>query len=183
VIAGSLCTGYGGLDLAAESQLDIELAWVADNDPDAAKVLAARFPGVPNLGDIKQVDWYRVTPIELLLLGFPCQDVSAAGKRLGLQPGNRSGIWAYCALAISVLRPRLVIIENVRGLLSARAYSDLEPCPWCVGDSPDKCLRAMGAVLGDLSALDYDAEWETVPAADVGAPHNRERVFIAAWSR
>jgi DNA (cytosine-5)-methyltransferase 1 len=181
VIAGSLCTGYGGLDQGVGAQLDIELAWVADNDPDAAKALAQRYPGVQNLGDITVVDWYHVTPIEVLLAGFPCQDVSVAGARDGLLPGNRSGVWSYCALAISVLRPPLVIIENVKGLLSARAHSDVEPCPWCVGDSADRILRALGAVLGDLASLGYDAEWETVSAADAGCCHQRERVFIVAW--
>ena len=179
--AGSLCTGYGGLDLAASYVLGAELVWLAENDPDASKVLAERYPGVPNLGDITKLDWSLVELVELLLLGFPCQDVSAAGKRAGMQPGTRSGVWSYCARAIGVLRPRLVIIENVRGLLSARAHSDVEPCPWCVGDAADRQLRALGAVLGDLSSRGYDAEWETVSAADAGACHLRERVFIVAW--
>jgi hypothetical protein len=110
-----------------------------------------------------------------------CQDVSSAGRRAGLQPGNRSGIWSHCAYAIGVLRPQLVIIENVKGLLSARAHSDVEPCPWCMGNTTDKCLRALGAVLGDLASLGYDAEWETLPASDAGCCHGRERVFIVAW--
>jgi DNA (cytosine-5)-methyltransferase 1 len=181
VKTGSLCTGYSGLELGAAAHFDIELQWVADNDPDAAVALAEHHPGVLNLGDIKEVDWYRVTPIELLLLGFPCQDVSAAGRRAGLQPGNRSGVWAYCAYAIGVLRPQLVIIENVKGLLSARAHSDVEPCPWCMGNTTERSLRALGAVLGDLATLGYDAEWETLPASDAGCCHGRDRVFIVAW--
>jgi site-specific DNA-cytosine methylase len=172
---------YSGLELGASAHFDIDLQWVADNDPDAAVALAEHHPGVLNLGDIKEVDWSRVTPIELLLLGFPCQDVSSAGRRAGLQPGNRSGIWSHCAYAIGVLRPQLVIIENVKGLLSARAHSDVEPCPWCMGNTTERSLRALGAVLGDLASLGYDAEWATLPASDAGCCHGRDRVFIVAW--
>ena len=112
----------------------------------------------------------------------PCQDVSHAGRRAGLGPGTRSGLWASMAHAIDKLRPRLVVAENVRGLLSARAASDLEPCPWCVGDGDDvPVLRALGAVLGDLADLGYDAAWHGLRAADVGACHGRFRVFVLAW--
>jgi site-specific DNA-cytosine methylase len=111
-----------------------------------------------------------------------CQDVSCAGARKGLRAGNRTGVWSYVARAIGELRPSLVVLENVRGLLSAGADSDMEPCPWCVGDSGDEsALRALGAVLGDLADLGFDAEWTLVSAADAGAPHRRERVFILAW--
>jgi DNA (cytosine-5)-methyltransferase 1 len=73
---GSLCTGYGGLDLAAEAVLGARLAWYAETDPRASTVLTARFPGVPNLGDIRTVDWTRVEPVDVLTAGFPCQDIS-----------------------------------------------------------------------------------------------------------
>ena len=178
---GSLCTGYGGLDRAVESVIGGELAWVADNDPGAAKILAHHFPGVENLGDITAVDWAAVEPVDILTAGFPCQDVSCAGARKGLRAGNRTGVWAYVAVAIDALRPSLVVLENVRGLLSAGADSDVESCPWCLGEAGNEHpLRALGAVLGDLADLGYDAEWATVSAADAGAPHRRERVFIVA---
>jgi DNA (cytosine-5)-methyltransferase 1 len=150
--------------------------------PGASAILAERFPGIPNLGDITAVDWAAVPPVDVLTAGFPCQDISCAGARRGLQPGTRSGVWSNVAEAIRIIRPRLVLLENVRGLLSASAHSDMEPCPWCLGDcKTERPLRALGAVLGDLASLGLDAEWEVLPASAVGAPHRRERVFILAW--
>ena len=180
---GSLFTGYGGLDMAVADTLGGETAWVSDIDKGACKILAHRYPDAPNLGDITTVDWSQVEPVDVLTGGFPCQDVSHAGKRAGIRPGTRSGLWEHFAYAIDQLRPSLVVIENVRGLLSASAHSDLEPCPWCLGDEPDGHLRALGAVLGGLADIGYDAEWVGLPASGVGAPHGRFRVFIAAHPR
>lgn len=180
--AGSLCTGYGGLDLAVGAVLGGDLAWVADNDPGAAKILASRFPAAKNLGDITAVDWATVEPVDVLCMGFPCTDISCAGKRAGLRKGTRSGVWFDCARAIAALRPPLVVIENVKELLSERADSDMEQCPWCLGDtSPESAMRALGAVLADLAEIGFDAEWVSVPAASAGACHLRWRVFILAW--
>jgi DNA (cytosine-5)-methyltransferase 1 len=97
--------------------------------------------------------------------------------------GTRSGLWTHVARAIEALQPRLVVIENVRGLLSARAHSDLEPCTWCMGEADDgpPDLRALGAVLGDLARLGLHAEWQVVRASEVGACHQRERVILIAW--
>lgn len=112
----------------------------------------------------------------------PCQDVSLAGRRRGLKEGTRSGLWSEFARLIDTVRPDWVVIENVRGLLSADAAGDVEPCPWCLGDDGEQhALRALGAVLGDLADLGFDAEWTGLRAADVGAPHGRLRVFILAW--
>lgn len=172
--------------MAVESVLGGELAWVADNDEGAAAILAHRFPAAKNLGDISETDWATVEPVDVMCTGFPCTDVSCAGGRAGIQPGNQSGVWAYCAVGISILRPKLVIIENVRGLLDASANSDVEPCPWCVGDQREQpVLRALGAVLGDLADLGFDAEWVGLPASDerVGACHGRWREFVLAWPR
>lgn len=181
---GSLCSGYEGLGMAVQSVLGGELAWVADDSPGASAILAHHWPTVPNLGDITAVDWTAVEPVDVLCAGFPCQDVSAAGLRAGMRDGNRSGLWSYVAEAIAALRPPLVYIENVRGLLSAGADCDLEPCPGCLGDEPDQpALRACGAVCGDLASLGFDAEWTTLPASAVGASHGRPRVFVLAWPR
>lgn len=184
---GSLCSGYGGLDMAVMDVLDASVAWHAQYDPDdhhqwAAQILAHHWPAVPNHGDITAADWSRVEPIDVLTAGFPCQDLSLAGKREGMREGNRSGLWFHVARAIETLRPRLVVIENVPGILTSAADGDLEPCPWCLGDTGgEPPLRALGAVLADLARLGFDAEWTSLGAADVGAPHRRRRVFLLAW--
>lgn len=181
ISVGSLFSGYGGLDLGLRSALPRAApAWFVEFDKHPSDVLRQRFPSVPNLGDITAIDWGRVEPVDVLAGGFPCQDVSHAGKRAGIRPDTRSGLWSHFAYAIDQLRPRLVVIENVKGLLSAEAHSDLERDCWCMGDKRDSDMRALGAVLGDLADLGFDAEWASVRASDIGAPHRRERVFIVA---
>jgi DNA (cytosine-5)-methyltransferase 1 len=154
---GSLCTGYGGLDLAVLAVLDGHLAWCADNDPAAARLLAARWPGVPNLGDITRVDWNRVPPVDIVTAGWPCQDVSHAGTRAGIT-GPRSGLWRYVAAAIRDLRPRYAFLENVVGLKT----------------------RGLDVVQADLATLRYDTAWACLRASDIGAAHQRDRVFLLA---
>jgi len=180
---GGLFAGYGGLEQGLARVLDVEPAWWSEVEPAPCAVLAHRWPDVPNLGDITKVDWTAVEPVDVITGGFPCQDVSHAGKRGGLKPTTRSGLWSHMAYAIDRLRPALVVAENVRGLLSAEADSDVEQCAWCVGGAADgePPLRALGAVLADLAELGYDAAWCGLRAADVGAPHGRFRIFILAW--
>lgn len=191
-----LFEGYGGLTMGVQSVLGGTLAAYAEIEPAMVKLLARRHPGVPNLGDVSTTDWaalrtslLREYGVEhaghllgvIMTGGFPCQDVSLAGLRAGLKAGTRSGLWSEFARGIDVIRPGLVVIENVRGLLSAEATGNVEPDPWAVGDGPDgPALRALGAVLGDLADLGYDARWCGVRAADAGAPHGRYRVFIVA---
>lgn len=178
---GSLFSGAGGLDLAVAQVFGGDVVWHAEIDKAASKVLAYRFPGVPNLGSVTDIDWATVPPVDVLCGGFPCQDVSAAGKRAGIKDGTRSGLWSVFAEAIDQLRPQYVVVENVRGLLSATAHRDMESDEADMGvGGRVPVLRAAGAVLGDLADLGYDAQWATVAAADVGAPHRRERVFILA---
>ena len=81
---GSLCTGFGGLDMAVQRIFGAELAWVADTDPHISKLLARRFLGVPNLGDITRVDWRRLELVDIVCTGFPCQDISYAGRGAGI---------------------------------------------------------------------------------------------------
>jgi len=154
---GSLCTGYGGLDLAVLAVLGGHLAWVADNDPAAARLLAARWPAVPNLGDITTVDWHTVARVGVVTAGFPCQDISHAGTRTGIT-GPRSSLWSVIATAVGVLRPQLVFVENVAALRN----------------------RGLDVVLADLAALRYDTTWLCLRAADVGAAHRRDRLFLLA---
>ncbi|QDK03522.1 DNA methylase [Mycobacterium phage Lucyedi] len=165
---GSLFSGAGGLELAVESVFGGRTLWQAETNTAASTVLAKRF-GVPNIGDVTKINWHTVPRVDVLCGGFPCQDVSHAGLRAGITEGTRSGLWTYFAEAIDVLRPRYVVIENVRGLLSAKA-TGTQGVP----------MRAMGRVLGDLADLGYDARWKTLAASSVGAPHKRERVFILA---
>jgi DNA (cytosine-5)-methyltransferase 1 len=180
---GSLFSGYGGLDLAVMEMFDAEVAWHCEWEEAPSRILEKHFPGVPNYHDVSNVDWTAVEPVDILTGGFPCQDVSLAGSRAGLKDGTRSGLWSEFAKAIDVLRPKWVVIENVRGLLSAKANSDLEYCTWCMGETGrgEPPLRALGAVLGDLADLGYDARWTGVRASDAGAPHQRFRVFILAY--
>jgi DNA (cytosine-5)-methyltransferase 1 len=179
---GSLFSGYGGLDLAVTAVTGAEVAWHCEWDDAPSKILEKNFPGIPNYRDVTKVDFSQVEQVDILTGGFPCQDLSLAGKRAGLKDGTRSGLWSEFARAIETIKPRLVVIENVRGLLSATAHSDMEPCTWCVGDgSTEPSLRALGAVLGDLADIGYDAKWTGIRAADAGAPHNRFRIFIIAY--
>ena len=181
---GSLFSGYGGLDLAAAEVLGGEVAWHCEWDDAPSKILAHHYPDIPNFRDVSLVDFTTVPPVDVLTGGFPCQDVSLAGRRAGMREGTRSGLWSQYARAIDELKPSLVVIENVRGLLSAEADRNMEPDPWSVGDGDARpSLRALGAVLGDLADLGYDAEWCGVRAADAGAPHGRFRVFVIAYPR
>jgi DNA (cytosine-5)-methyltransferase 1 len=157
--AGSLCTGYGGLDLAVAAVLGAALAWCAETDRHAAAVLAARFPAVPNLGDLTSVDWAAVPRVDLVTAGFPCQDISTAGRGAGIEKGTRSGLWTHIAEAVGQLRPGYVLVENVAALRA----------------------RGLGRVLADLAALGYDTQWASLRASDVGAAHRRDRIFILAW--
>ncbi len=158
---GSMFTGCGGLDLGAATALGgAQLAWCADPDPHVRAVLAERLPGVPNLGDVTGIDWRAVPPVNVITAGWPCQDISAAGRRAGLVHGERSGLWRHIPQAVAVLRPAMVVLENVAALR------------WRGG--------GLGIVLDDLAGVGYDCLWTTMRASDVGAAHRRERVFLLA---
>ncbi|MGC4855353.1 DNA cytosine methyltransferase [Micromonospora sp. DT4] len=154
---GSVCTGYGGLDIAVELVLGGRLAWYAETDRHAAAVLARHWPHVANLGDIRTVDWTRVQPVDVLTAGFPCQDISNAGKRAGIT-GEHSSVWNHVAAAVRVLRPQLLFVENVAALLR----------------------RGLDVVHADLAAIGYDTSWLCLRASDVGAAHRRDRLFLLA---
>ena len=121
---GSLFTGAGGLEMGVQSVLPGRTLWHSDIDPGACKVIEHRWPDVPNLGDIACIDWSAVPRVDVLTGGFPCQDVSTAGARAGLKKGTRSGLFHEMMRAIDALRPGLVVIENVRGLLTAQGEPD-----------------------------------------------------------
>jgi hypothetical protein len=108
-VVGSVCTGYGGLDLGVLAALGGgRVAWCADPDPHIAQILATRLPGVPNLGDLRAIDWTSIEPVEVLTAGFPCQDISAAGRRAGIEKGARSGLWTDIVAGVRLLRPALL---------------------------------------------------------------------------
>lgn len=153
---GSLCTGYGGLDIAVEAYFNAETIWCAEYDKHASYLIEERF-NIPNYKDIKSVDWATVEPIDILTAGYPCQPFSLAGSRQG--SNDERHLWPYIKEAISVLRPKFVVLENVRGHLSL----------------------GFKEVLADLTEIGYNARWKVVRASDVGAPHQRARLFIIAY--
>ena len=153
---GSLCTGYGGLDLAVEAYFNAETIWCAEIDKYASQVIEQRFD-IPNHGNIKEIDWASLEPIDILTAGYPCQPFSHAGYRKGTDDDRH--IFPYILEAISTLRPRYAVMENVRGHLSL----------------------GLKEVLEGLASIGYAARWEIVRASQAGAPHQRARVFIVAY--
>ena len=155
---GSLCTGYGGLDMAVEAYFAAETVWCAEYDKYASQLIAERF-NYPNYGDITSINWAGLEPIDILTAGYPCQPFSQAGQRKGANDSRH--IWPHIVKAISALQPKFVILENVRGHLSL----------------------GFDRVLADLTELGYDARWQVVRASDVGAPHQRARIFVIAYPK
>lgn len=154
---GSLFTGYGGLDMATREALGGETVWHSDIKPAAVRFLEHRHPGVPNLGDIKLIDFRDVPPVDVLIGGWPCQPHSSAGKRLG--EADPRALWPEVVRAVQELRPRMFLGENV-----ARVASNGE-------------LRR---VVRSLAEIGYVGSYRTLRASDVGAPHRRDRLFIVA---
>jgi DNA (cytosine-5)-methyltransferase 1 len=153
---GSLFTGIGGMDKGLEDA-GWECAFQIEINPYCTAILEKHWPNVPRFGDITEVDWNEVPAVDLLAGGFPCQPVSYAGK--GKAQADHRWLWPHFARAIRALRPRLVLVENVPGLRG----------------------RGLDVVLGDLATIGYDAEWHCIPAAALGAPHRRDRVWIVAY--
>ena len=153
---GSLFSGIGGLDLGFE-RAGFTIAWQVENDTFCNKVLAKNFPLAQRYGDIRTVRSHDLSPVDALIGGFPCQDVSDAGSRTGLE-GERSGLWSEFARLVRELQPKYVCVENVAALL----------------------YRGFDTVLFDLSACGYTCEWQVLPAAAFGFTHLRERVFLVA---
>ena len=180
---GSLFSGYGGLDLGVQMALGSgELAWVSDIEPGPKAILKHHHPDVENLGDVTQVDWTHVEPVDVIAGGSPCQDLSVAGVRAGMKPGTRSGLWESMFNAVKTIRPHMVVWENVLGALSANAFSLMEQREGHLGNGADRpVLRALGRVLGDLAAIGYDTQWASLRASDVGACHRRARVFVVGF--
>ena len=157
-----LFSGIGGFELGF-SRAGFDIAAMCEIEPYCRAVLAKRFPGVPVYGDVRGVTagrlWIDGIDVDVITGGFPCQDISLAGKGAGLG-GERSGLWFEFERVIQEVRPRYAVIENVGALRS----------------------RGLDRILGTLAALGYDAEWHCIPASAVGAPHRRDRVWIVAYA-
>lgn len=161
---GSLFSGYGGIEMAITTTTDSRVIWNCQYDPYdskqyAARVLKHHYPDVPNIGDIINVVWESVPSVDILTAGFPCQPISNAGKKKGLEDDR--WLWPYASEAIRIIRPKLVVLENVAAITS----------------------RGLPEVLGTLASIGFDAEWGCFRASDVGAPHPRDRWVCLAWDR
>jgi DNA (cytosine-5)-methyltransferase 1 len=153
---GSLFAGIGGIDLGFE-RAGMACKWQVEIDPYAQRVLAKHWPDVRRHDDVRTWPQPNTERVDVIAGGFPCQDISYAGKGAGLA-GERSGLFYEVARIVREMGPRVVVLENVAALLT----------------------RGLGDVLGTLASLGYDAEWHCIPAAAVGAPHIRDRVFLIA---
>ncbi|EHJ47417.1 C-5 cytosine-specific DNA methylase [Solidesulfovibrio carbinoliphilus subsp. oakridgensis] len=154
---GSLFSGAGLGDIAAEA-IGLSHAWFCECDPFARSILERRWPGVPVFHDVRDIHAQNAKRVDIVIGGFPCQDISCAGAGAGIT-GKRSGLWSEYARILGELRPQFAVVENVKALLG----------------------RGIDRVLGDLAEIGYDAEWDVFPAAAFGAPHLRERVILVAY--
>lgn len=154
-----LFSGIGGFSLGLE-RAGMETVAFCEISPVCRHLLAHHWPDVPCFEDVTTLTGEQVGPVDVICGGFPCQDISFAGKGAGLA-GERSGLWREYARLVRELRPAFVIVENVAALLG----------------------RGLGDVLGDLAALGYDAWWDCIPASAVGAPHRRDRLWVVAYAR
>jgi DNA (cytosine-5)-methyltransferase 1 len=155
-----LFSGIGGFSLGLE-RAGMRTVAFCEIEPYCRAVLRKHWPNVPIYEDVRTLTAERLRAdgisVDVICGGFPCQDISVAGKGLGLA-GERSGLWREYARLVGELRPRFVIVENVAALLR----------------------RGLERVLGDLASLRYDAEWHCIPASYVRAPHDRDRIWIIA---
>ncbi len=156
---GSLFSGIGGLELGLESAGVGHTLWQVEAEAFPRSILARHWPGADrSVCDVRLAGSHNLAPVEVICGGFPCQDISTAGLGAGLD-GRKSGLWFEYARILREVRPRFVVVENVASLL----------------------VRGLDRVLGSLAELGYDAEWSTLSAAEVGAPHLRRRLFIIGW--
>ena len=157
-----LFAGIGGFSVGLERAGGFKPVAFCEIDKHARKVLQKNWPGVTIYEDVKEITHERLKADgnvpDVITGGFPCQDISTAGKGAGLA-GARSGLWFEFARIIKEVRPRWVIAENVSALRS----------------------RGLETVLGTLAEIGYDAEWHCIPASAVGAPHRRDRIWIIAY--
>jgi len=166
-----LFSGIGGFSLGLERTGGFETVAFCEIEEFPRKVLAKHWPGVPIYHDVRTLTGERLAAdgigVDVICGGFPCQDISTAGNQAGIKDGTRSGLWSEIVRLARDLRPQFIIVENVSNLLAGPSE---RPGAW------------FGRVLGDLATLRFDAEWENIPAAALGAPHRRERVWLVAYA-
>jgi DNA (cytosine-5)-methyltransferase 1 len=155
---GSVFTGIGGFDLAFQ-RVGCTISWQIEIERFCLKVLNERFPNVQKFKDVREVKGSELSPVELICGGFPCQDLSTAGRREGLR-GKHSGLWWEFHRLLRELRPTWVVVENVPGMLSCRRGRD------------------MGTILRSLGDLGYWWAYRVLDAQWFGLPQRRKRVFI-----
>jgi len=157
---GSLFAGIGGFELGLERAIPgAETIWQVEQDAFCQSILKKHWPHAQIFDDVCAVGAHNLPPVDILCGGFPCQDISLAGKGEGLN-GKKSGLWFEMRRIISELRPSIIILENVAAIT----------------------FRGLPTVLGELSKLGYDAEWCIISARDFGAPHLRKRWFCVAYA-
>lgn len=165
-----LFSGIGGFSLGLERTGGFETVAFCEIEDFPRRVLAKHWPGVPQYNDVRTLtaDVLRRDGIavDVITGGFPCQDLSVAGKQRGMGEGTRSGLWSEIVRLVGELRPQYVIVENVAALLAGPS---------------ERRGGWFGRVLGDLAECGYDAEWENIPASALGAPHRRERVWLVGY--
>ena len=157
---GSLFTGFGGLDLGLE-RAGLQCAWQVEINDYATQVLEKQWPDVTRFRDVCACEKDNLVPVDLICGGFPCQPHSTAGKRKASQ--DERDLWPEFYRLICELRPRWVLAENVRGILSSEHG------------------QFFGGILRDLAHCGYDAEWRVFRACDFDYPHIRQRVFLLAY--
>ena len=153
-----LFSGIGGFSLGLERTGGFETVAFCEIDPFCRRVLAKHWPHVRQFEDVTKLKGEDVGPVDVICGGFPCQDVSSAGRKVGLS-GKRSGLWSEYARLILELRPAYVIVENVAALLN----------------------RGAANVCADVAAIGYDCEWHCISASAMGAPHHRDRFWLVAY--
>lgn len=195
-----LFSGIGGISLGLERAGPFRTIAFCEALEARRRILRRHWPDVPIHDDVRTLDGRSFgagssRSVDVICGGFPCQDISLAGKGRGLE-GERSGLWSEYARLVGEIRPRWVVVENVAALRSPRrklrhcecgwrGTKARRNCPACrrdLGGAADGLALAagLGTVLRDLASLGYDAEWHCLRASDLGAPHLRDRVWILA---
>ena len=157
---GSLFSGIGGIDLGLE-RAGMTIRWQVEKDAWCRRVLSKHWPDVPKYEDITTLTGHELERVDVLAGGFPCQPASVAGTRKGNEDVER-WLWPHFGKLIRVLRPRIVLVENVTGLFTVNGGA------------------AFGEIIGGLAEMRYDCEWTVISARDMGAPHLRNRLWIVA---